>query len=115
MPRLPSLIAPQVTLALLVFLSACYLSKLTPEAAHQNYLSGLNATIGQDIDQSRYTSLRKELRVSEEILGNGLVRYRYKAGPGLAECRSIYDVDPKTRIVVAVGFEGDIRQCSNPL
>jgi hypothetical protein len=86
----------------------------TPEAAHENFKRDLRADIGQDIDHSTYTSLDPRLRLSEERLANGQIRYRYKSGIGNGQCTTIYDVDPLTRKIVAVNFEGSTRECSLP-
>lgn len=92
-----------------------YFNQLTPEAAHQNFLRELQANVGQDIDKSNYTSLRRALRLSEERLHNGFMRYRYRSGIGDGKCQSIFDVDPGTNKIVAAGFEGGMKECSLPL
>jgi len=93
-------------------LAACagYFSQLTPEVAHENFLRDLNSYIGKDINENK-GRLRSELRLSQENIAGGLVRYRFGIPGG---CIEDFDVDPSTNRIVAVGFEGTTRQCSIP-
>jgi hypothetical protein len=90
--------------------SCAYFRSLTPEAAHRNFLNNLNTYIGKDIEYDRGW-LRVALRVSSEPLDNGMVRYRHRV---IGECIAIFDVDPSSRKVVVVNYEGSTEQCSIP-
>jgi hypothetical protein len=100
-----------VAFAAFANISACaYLNELTPEAAHRNFLNNLGSYIGEDINANKEW-LRNELKLSREDLANGLIRYRYGVGGG---CIKVFDVNPATSKIVAVGFEGTERQCAIP-
>jgi hypothetical protein len=101
--------AARTVLAVSLCLGSCsYLEQLTPEAAHRNFLVTLNGLVGRQIDNP-HPWLQSQLKLSEEALSNGRVRYRF-GRPG--RCIEVFDVDPTSKKIVAATFEGSDMDCA---
>ena len=84
---------------------------MTPEAAHQHFLSTLKSMVGQDITKTQSSMAWPNRKIDETAIGNGLVRYRYWY---VKDCIEIFDVDARTNMIVSATFEGTTAQCSIP-
>jgi hypothetical protein len=98
---------------MLVCLVGCaeYVRNFTPEAQHEEFLKRLHDMIGMDINAND-TWLRPGLKLGEERLVSGLIRYRFGV---VGHCIKDFDVDPATNKIVAVDFEGTDKECISPL
>jgi hypothetical protein len=110
-------IATRITWFCLAFVVVLGCATVTP---HENYVNALNRTVGKN-----WTWLRTHHQlpsendlISSEELPNGNVVKKYKSTLGFVRkrtCVSIYEIDPKTELVVGVGFEGTEKDCAfNP-
>ena len=79
--------------------------------AHQNFKVQLNKAVGTSIDDTRpgtWVDHRKPINV--RTLTNGNVEYTYLYMRGRS-CRFMFEVNPSTRIIVNVRFEGKESDC----
>jgi hypothetical protein len=88
--------------ALLAFVTGC--ATVTP---HENFKNNLRLRIGWSIDAQFY-DLQREHLLSTMTLANGHLEYRYRQAN---DCVEIYEVDPKTRLIVRTDFEGSDKSC----
>ena len=66
--------------------------------------------VGKSIN-SGHAWLKPELKLSEEPIPDGLVRYRFGR---VGYCVEVFDVEPTSSKIVAVSFEGTEKQCAIP-
>ena len=96
------------TLLLAMGPSGCgYLSGLTPEAAHENFLRQLSSYLGSDI-RANIGWTRPQLHLSTATLAGGQLEYRFKV---LRGCIVVFEVDPASNLIVRAGHEGTKEQC----
>ena len=94
-------------LACLVILNATSCVVIMP---HENFKNDLRLWVGANIDSPHY-NIKPELLLSTRILDNGNIEYRYRY---LGDCVRLFEVDPKSRIILRVGFEGSEKFCILP-
>lgn len=94
----------RIVLISCVLVAASGCAGVTP---HENFKEGLRLMVGYNIDTFR-SRTRKTL-LSESALANGNVEYRFLYRQ---DCTEIYEVDPKTRLIVRADFEGSERSCT---
>ena len=82
---------------------------------HENFKGILHSQIGQKWDEMPYYQIPSEEElISSRILPNGNMEKKYKTLRGWRHnrvCIQIYEIDPKTDIIVDVGFEGSEADC----
>ena len=89
---------------LLLLSTAC--SSVTP---HENFQMIFSQSIGKSIDSApRLTNAYPDRLLSSIDLLNGHIENKYL---WYGACRYFYEIDPKTRIIVAWRFEGNERDC----
>lgn len=103
--------------AALAFLAAIWLvtsSACAGITAHENYLENLYGMVGRDI-----RNLVAFDRMGRRTLANGNAEYRIAEQLGRRSkhkpCTSIYEVDPKSYIVLRADWEGAPADCIIPL
>lgn len=80
----------------------------TNPTPHENYLQSLHLMVGKDIrNHSRFD------RMEQRTLPNGNAEYRFtgQIGRQTQPCTDIYEVDPKTYIVLRADFAGTPADC----
>jgi len=77
---------------------------LTP---HENFVQHHLANVGQTIEALRPAGYARDV-IDVTSLPNGNIAYRYRY---VRSCRYIYEVDPKTNIIVAARWEGSEKDC----
>jgi len=92
---------------------------------HENFVSSLQSQVGQKIERveegsrkfstrpatpfpNNVTYLEDKYLIDIATLPNGNVIYKYRA---FGTCRRIYEVDPKTDIIIAVSWKGEAKDC----
>lgn len=92
--------------------SGCAFFAIDP---HENFKAHLNSKIGKkwnELPSHQFPS--EEYLVGNKTLPNGNLERRYKITWGFGKkrtCIDIYEIDPKTDIIVGVGFEGKETDC----
>lgn len=91
-------------------------SSMTP---HENFKAQLHAKIGKKWNElPSYQFPSEEYLISSKELPNGNVEKKYKLVWGFGKqrtCIHIYEIDPKTNIIVNASFEGSETDCAiNP-
>jgi hypothetical protein len=88
----------------------------TTVTPHENYVNHLKWVVGKN-----WTWLRDnhqlpggKFLVNSKELPNGNVEKKYKWTMGKYSCIDIYEIDPKSEIVVRTGFEGADEDCVSP-
>jgi len=82
---------------------------------HENFKTIMHSKIGKkwnELPSYQYPS--EEYLFSSRILSNGNLEKRYKIFWGFDKkrmCIDIYEIDPKTDIIVGVDFEGKKKDC----
>jgi len=90
---------------LMIAVSGC--ANITP---HENFKSNLECSVGRNMDEPFLT--KNDTLVSTRQLSNGDIEYRYQHFYGKKHpCIHIYEVNPETRIIQKVGFEGNENTC----
>jgi hypothetical protein len=81
----------------------------TSISPHENFRQHLNTQVGMSIDNAPAYSWRNQKDLIEIApLPNGNLEYTYKY---LRTCRYIFEVNPKTHIIVGARFEGKETDC----
>lgn len=85
-------------------------NSMTP---HENFKAQLNNKIGKKWNELPYFQFPSEkYLISTKILTNGNLEKRYRSRK---KCIHIYEIDPKTNIIVNASFEGSETDCAiNP-
>lgn len=102
----------QLCLIITLLLTGCAIFAPDP---HENFITIMHSQIGKkwnELPSSIYPS--EEDLISNSILPNGNMEKRYKLTWGFKKnrtCIHIYEIDPKTDIIVGVGFEGKKEDC----
>lgn len=78
-------------------------ASVTPQ---ENFKDALHHEMGKNIDNSLWAP-RKYL-IGEKTLSNGNVEYRYQY---LRSCQYMFEVEPKSRIIVNTRYEGEEFDC----
>ena len=89
------------SLALLFTASCAY------EDPHVYFLRGIERSVGTTLHGYEFAKLYKAQ--SNIQLPNGNIEYRYAGN--LGRCIRIYEVNPKTDIIVQASFEGNKKDC----
>ena len=96
--------------AVVLFLAHMLLS-CTTATPHENFKNGLQLSVGWSIDSQGYSGEGyPHLLLSQKTLQNSNLEYRYE-GDGFPPCIHIFEVNPRTRIIVRADFEGTERNC----
>ncbi len=99
-------------IVILLLASGCALFAPDP---HENFLEIMHSKIGEkwnELPRTQYPD-EKDL-ISSQTLSNGNIEKKYRQVWGFKKnriCISIYEIDPKTDIIVGVGFEGKKEDC----
>jgi hypothetical protein len=88
-------------LLLPVAFSGC--ASVTPQ---ENFKDALYREIGKSVDNSLWAPRR--YLISEKTMSNGNVEYRYQY---LRSCRYMFEIEPKSRVIVNARFEGKEFDC----
>ncbi len=88
----------------------------TTVTPHENFVNMLNRQVGKNWIWLRdhYQFPSEKTLISSKELPNGNVVKKYKSTWGFGRkrtCISIYEIDPKTDIIVHAGFEGTEEDC----
>ena len=76
---------------------------------HENFMDSLKNAIGRSLDNKpSYLWPHEEDLIDSKTLPNGNIENRYKY---LRTCKYIFEIDPKTRTIVAARFEGKESDC----
>src|SRR5438046_1758934 len=94
----------------LVCLATWCLISCTGVTPSENFKNNLQRRVGRSFDIPR-TDITPELLLSTRVLGSGNIEYRYRY---LGDCVQIYEVDPKTRIILRADAEGSATSCILP-
>lgn len=81
-----------------------------PDYWHENFVGGLGTNVGRNFDQLKYSGWdSRGILASTITLPNGHVEYTYdeRMGKYPRNCQYIFEVDPKTNLVVAARWMGD--------
>ncbi len=81
---------------------------------HENYKAIMHSKIGKKWNElPSYEFPPEEYLISSKTLPNGNLEKKYKRTWGFRKrtCIDIYEIDPKTDIIVGVGFEGKKEDC----
>ena len=94
---------------LFVALSTSGCASVTP---HENFKDQLNRKVGKNIDNLPPFWARERDLIQKKLLINGNVEYRYWGlSRGLRSCQYIFEVEPKSRMIVNVRYEGKEFDC----
>ena len=94
-----------VPFSLICLLAGC-VSSVTP---HENFVAHGNHNIGSTIDRPRDVgSTNPDYLLTSRTLPNGNVENTYR---GRGTCRSFYEFDPRTRIILGFRWEGTEQDC----
>lgn len=88
----------------------------TTVTPHENFVNMLNRQVGENWTwlRTHHQFPAEETLINSRELPNGNVEKKYKNTWGFGRkrtCISIYEIDPKTEIIVRVGFEGTEEDC----
>lgn len=75
---------------------------------HQNYVDISRRNIGRNIQSYPQLMDRKHLLLEVKPLASGRLEYRYRY---YRSCVDIYEVDPKTHIILDFRWEGSKEDC----
>ena len=76
---------------------------------HENYWGLMNANVGSKIDKPFAAgSANPNFLMESRRLPNGNIENKYKY---IRSCRTFFEFDPKTRIIVGWRFEGKTSDC----
>jgi hypothetical protein len=76
---------------------------------HENFMNSLNSLIGKKwTELPRYQFPSEKDLISKKILPNGNLEKKYKA---LRTCVPVFEINPKSDIIVGAGFEGKESDC----
>ena len=76
---------------------------------HETFKEILRDNIGDNVDNiPPYALGRITALIDSKVLPNGNIENKYKYG---GTCIYFFEIDPKTRIIVGVRFEGKERDC----
>lgn len=78
----------------------------TNTTPQENYARYIQRHIGENIDSSTSFGSR---RISERLLENGNIEYRYSYAGG--QCIETYEVDSKTRVILSASYAGSDDAC----
>lgn len=92
-------------LILLVVIAPSGCASVTP---HENFKDQLYRKVGKNIDNLPPFWARERDLVDKKTLSNGNVEYRYQ---GIRSCQYMFEVGPKSRIIVNARFEGKEFDC----
>ncbi len=104
----------KLQLSMLILLLAAGCALFAPDP-HENFLEIMHSMIGEkwnELPRTQYPD-EKDL-ISSQTLSNGNIERKYRVVWGLNKnriCTRIYEIDPKTDIIVNVGFEGKNEDC----
>lgn len=102
----------KILLIAIVFLIPEGCSSMTP---HQIFLDSLSRKVGKKWNElPSYQFPPEKNLISTKILPNGNIEKRYKVTWGFSgqrTCIDIYEIDPKTDIIVGASFEGKETDC----
>lgn len=88
---------------LLVVMAPFGCTTVTPQ---ENFKDALYREIGKSIDNSMWAP--KRYLISEKTMSNGNVEYRYRY---LRSCQYMFEVEPKSRVIVNARYEGKEFDC----
>ena len=94
-------------LSLALVLSSSWIVGCTATTPHENFVEILSSRVGSKIDD--FYNLRPSLKIAERGLSNGNIEYKYKY---FGDCVETYEVEPTTRIIRSVSYEGSNKWCS---
>lgn len=88
----------------------------TTVTPHQNFVNMLNRQVGKNWMwlRAHHQFPSEETLISSKELPNGNIEKKYKSTLGFVKkrtCISIYEIDPKTDIIVRADFEGTEEDC----
>jgi hypothetical protein len=105
----------QLSILIVLLLTGCFIGLPDP---HENFIEILHSQIGHKWNEMpSYQFPSEEHLISSRALPNGNIEKRYKRHKrtwGFGEkgtCIQIYEIDPKTDIIVDAGFEGKKTDC----
>jgi len=91
----------------ILFLTGCVFFAPDP---HENYIAILHSKIGykwNELPAFQFPS--EKYLVAVKTLPNGNLEKKYRNDRGT--CIDIYEIDPKTNVIIGVGFEGKNEDC----
>lgn len=97
---------------LLLSLSSCVILPSTSEM-HDLYVQEMRLRVGMSIDDPpRKTWADPDKLVTSRSLPNGNIENEYRFYGYHGTCRSFYEINPKTRIIVGWRYEGRDQDCA---